>query len=273
MADANEMTDGDADAAVEMRPCAYCGALIHPASHRCTHCAGHVGLAWGTVHKETFLFLFLALATVVGCLAPWTGRTPLVEVTELVTPAAVAPGAAPGAPRPAPTIEKKTTVTQAVARMGGPRNGLDTTRGVFILAIALYGVLVGVFNAVYRRSTMWPAVANGFLCLWVGLQGVVNAMGSDAWGYWGTWAEGKNYLEKGLGATRAIAPGHALLAFVGLVTVFRLLAGILAAASKGKPETAAKEAGAAARRRRSKEASGSGDAPAGDAPAGDAPGV
>jgi|GEM_PF-3326784 len=269
MADVNEMTDGDADAIVEKRPCAYCGALIHPASHRCSHCGGHVGLAWGTVHKEVFLFLFLALATIVGCLSPWTGRSPVVEVAEVSTPALSTPGAPPGAPKPPPTIERKMTVTQGVVRMGGPRNGLDTTRGVFILAIALYGVLVGVLNAVYRRSTMWPAVANGFLCLWVGLQGVVNAMGSDAWDHWGKWTEGKSLLEKALGATRAIAPGHAILAFVGLVTVFRLLAGILAAASKGKPEAAAKDAGAAARRRRNKDAGGA--AVAGDAPAGDAP--
>lgn len=268
MADVTETTDADAEASVEMRPCAYCGALIHPASHRCTHCGGHVGLAWGTVHKEIFLFLFLAIATVVGCLAPWTGRSPIVEVTEISTPTARPPGSPPNAPAPPPTIERRTTVTQGVARMGGPRNGLDTTRGVFILAIAVYGVFVGVFNAVYRRSTMWPAVANGFLCLWVGLQGVFNAMGSDAWDYWGKWTEGKSFLERGLGGTRAIAPGHAILAFVGVVTVFRLVAGILAAASKGKPEAAAKETGAG-RRRRSKDA-GSGDAPAGDAPAGDA---
>lgn len=267
MADVTETTDADADASVEMRPCAYCGALIHPASHRCTHCAGHVGLAWGTVHKEVFLFLFLAIATVVGCLAPWTGRSPIVEVTEISTPGVVPAGSPAGTRPPPPTIEKKTNVTQGVARMGGPRNGLDTTRGVFILAIALYGVFVGVFNAVYRRSTMWPAVANGFLCLWVGLQGVFNAMGSDAWGYWGKWAEGKNYLEKFLGGTRAIAPGHAVLAFVGVITVFRLLAGILAAASKGKPE-ATKETGSA-RRRRAKDGM-AGDAPAGDAPADDA---
>lgn len=269
MADVTETPEADASAPAELRPCAYCGTLIHPASHRCTSCGGHVGLAWGTVHKEVFLFLFLSIATVVGCLAPWSGRTPVVEVTEIVTPAPRAPNAPPGTPPAAPTIEKKTNVTQAVARMGGPRNGLDTTRGVFIFAIALYGIFVGVFNALYRRSTMWPAVVNGFLCLWVGLQGVINAMGSDAWGYWGKWAEGKSLFEKGLGATRTIAPGLAILAFVGLLTVFRLLAGILAAASKGKAEAAAAKETGASRRRRSKDGA-AGDAPAGDAPADDA---
>lgn len=267
MADVTETTpaDADADAPVEMRPCAYCGSLIHPASHRCTQCGGHVGLAWGTVHKEVFLFLFLSIAAIVGCLAPWSGRTPIVEVTEISTPTPRPAGSPPGTPAPAPTIERKTTVTQAVARMGGPRNGLDTTRGVFIFAIAIYGVFVGIFNALYRRSAMWPAVTNGFLCLWVGLQGVINAIGSDAWGYWGKWAEGKSVFEKFFAGTRAIAPGHLLIAFVGVVTVFRLLAGILAAASKGKPEAAAKETGAG-RRRRAKDGA-AGDAPAGDAPA------
>ena len=77
MADVTETTD--ADASVEMRPCAYCGALIHPASHRCTHCGGHVGLAWGTVHEAVFLFLVLSTAPVGGCLAPGAGPS-LVRV-------------------------------------------------------------------------------------------------------------------------------------------------------------------------------------------------
>jgi hypothetical protein len=258
---ADDLTMTEPDAAAALRPCAYCGTPVHPASHRCLHCGGHVGLAWGTVHREIFLFLFLAIATVVGCLASWTGRTPVVEVTRTLTPAPAVPGAAPGAPKPAPIEEVKTHVTQAVTHVGGPRNGLDTLRGVFLLAVALYGVIAGILNALYRRLVMWPAVVGGFVALWIGLQGVVNAMGSDAWGHWATWAQGKSLLETKIGALRTIAPGFMILAFVGLVTVFKLLAGILAAASKGKEEAAAaKETGAARRRGKRGDAGADGDA-------------
>jgi hypothetical protein len=60
----------------EDRPCAFCGAAIHPSSHRCPECGGHVGLAWGTVHKEQFLFLFAACCMAVGCLASWDQTRP-----------------------------------------------------------------------------------------------------------------------------------------------------------------------------------------------------
>jgi hypothetical protein len=70
--------DAPADLAteVELRPCAYCGTSIHPSSHRCPECSGHVGLAWGTVHKEQFLFLFSAVCMAVGCLASWDVARP-----------------------------------------------------------------------------------------------------------------------------------------------------------------------------------------------------
>lgn len=251
-----------------LRACAFCGTPIHPRSHRCPHCGGHVGLAWGSVHKEYMLFLFLAIVTLVGCLAPWTGRTPVLKRTVVETPAPPpAPGAAPGAMRPAAPPEVKVEVTQEVARMGGPRNGLDTTRGVFIFAIALYGVVAMLLNLLYRRSVMWPAALNGFLCLWVGLQGVFTSMSSDAWGHWKTWAEPKNFIEQMFAGTRAIPPGLLLIAFVGVLTVFRLVAGVLAAASKGKPQPEARES-AAARRRRTRGTDGAtegGDVAGGDA--------
>src|SRR5262245_15823532 len=85
---------GEGAADVELRPCAFCGHSIHPAGHRCTHCDGHVGLAWGTVHKELFLFLFLSVMVIVGCLASWTGRTPALSAAQMEKAQAAAQAAA-----------------------------------------------------------------------------------------------------------------------------------------------------------------------------------
>src|SRR5947207_13492400 len=60
----------------ETRPCAYCGAQIHPLSTRCPECGGHVSLAWRTVHKEHFLFLFTSILIAIGCLVSWSPRHP-----------------------------------------------------------------------------------------------------------------------------------------------------------------------------------------------------
>lgn len=64
-----EMAEGGADA--EFRPCSYCGASIHPSSHRCPDCGGNVGVSWGTVHKEIYLFLFSACMIAVSIVVSW----------------------------------------------------------------------------------------------------------------------------------------------------------------------------------------------------------
>jgi hypothetical protein len=246
----------DEDVAVEQRPCAYCGTLIHPESHRCIHCGGHVGLAWGTVHKEIFLFLCLAVMTAVGCLVPWNGRTPVLVADTPILQSPPAPGQ-PAPPPPPP----KWVVTQEVTTVGTPMNGTNTLRGSIILAIALYGIIVGIFNALHRRLVMWPFVLNGFLALWVGLGGVIAAMGSSTWGHWKEWAQGKSVLEKYVGAVRAIPPGMLLLALVGVISVLKLVAGIVAAAGKSKGAAAATSDAArpAARRRGSRSKLGDAD--------------
>jgi hypothetical protein len=67
-----EAEDGsDVAADAEMRPCAFCGTEIHAKSHRCPDCGGHVGIAWGTVHKEIYLFLFASCLIAAGCLFSW----------------------------------------------------------------------------------------------------------------------------------------------------------------------------------------------------------
>lgn len=67
---------GDIAADTEFRPCAFCGTSIHAKSHRCPDCGGHVGVAWGTVHKEVYLFLFSACLIAAGCLVSWDQNRP-----------------------------------------------------------------------------------------------------------------------------------------------------------------------------------------------------
>jgi hypothetical protein len=72
----DELRDDLLGEEAEDRACAFCGAAIHPSSHRCPECGGHVGLAWGTVHREQFLFLFAACCMAVGCLVSWDQTRP-----------------------------------------------------------------------------------------------------------------------------------------------------------------------------------------------------
>src|SRR6186713_2014494 len=142
-----EGATGEETAVAELRPCSYCGASIHPSSHRCPECCGHVGISWGTVHKELYLFLLSAILIGVGCIASWTGR-------------------APDGP------------------LGAKITGLDTIRGTLMFAIAIYGVISGVMNLLYRRMVVWPYLLNALFGLWIGLGGVVDAIGSPAWKAW-----------------------------------------------------------------------------------------
>ncbi|HVG92810.1 MAG TPA: hypothetical protein VND21_00050 [Planctomycetota bacterium] len=196
------MAEGD-DAGgqpAELRGCPYCGTLMDPRAHRCTACCGHTGIAWGTVHKEHWLFVFCSVLIAVGCLASWNGRSPAGVV-------------------------------------GDPITGLDTIRGTIMLAIAAYGLITGVFNILYRRMVLWPFVLNAFLALWVGLGGLASAYGGTIWKAWSE-REGLNITERYLGGLRAVPPGFLLLAFAGILIIFRMIAGILSAAGKGKAKAA-----------------------------------
>jgi len=291
MADEVEL-DAAGDSAVELRPCAFCGHSIHPSSHLCTHCGGHVGLAWGTVHKELFLFLFLAVMVVVGCLASWTGRTRGASPRQLEKAQAKAEERArqetiakrlevekrntehrakgePLEPVPeavvAVPVDSDVEEWDTVEPAGREINGLDTIRGALMLAIAVYGLFVGVFNLLYRRLVMWPFVISGMLALWVGLSGVISASKSAAWERWATWAAKHSLDEQVLGKFRAVPPGFILLTLAGVILLVKLVGGILAVATKGKPGADGGD-DAASRRRKKDDAAPSGGAPADAAP-------
>lgn len=220
MADESATID-EADAgAAELRPCSYCGTDIHPSSHRCVACGGHVGLSWGSVHKELFLFLFASILIGVGCVASWATRTP----------------------------------TGSSAAM----NGLVTIRGCVMFALALYGVASAYFSILNRKMVVWPFLLNALIALWLGLPAVSSAIGGTAWKAWGKHAEtaGGTMMDKWFGGMRAIPPGILLLTLGGLLVAISILKGVVAGFVSGaaKSKAAKEEASAkgAARRRGSR---------------------
>jgi hypothetical protein len=227
-AETEEMEPG-----AEMRPCAYCGARIHPLSTRCPECGGHVALAWKTVHKEHFLFLFTSILTVIGVLASWSGRHP----------------------------DLPTAFT----------NGMTTLRGPIILGLAVYGIFVAVFNILNRRMVMWPFLINCMLCLWVGISGIGAAAESPAWEAWTKKYANLSMLSLDhiMGQFRAIAPGMFVLTLAGVLIAISFLKGIVAGfasgAAKGREKREAEEAEAARRRASRKKDRDASAPPAGDA--------
>lgn len=212
----------------ELRGCPYCGTLMDPRAHRCTACGGHSGISWGTVHKEHWLFVLCSVLIGVGCIASWNGRSPTGVV-------------------------------------GDPLTGLDTIRGTMMFALAIYGLIAGVFNILFRRMVLWPFVLNAFLALWVGLGGLASAVGSPTYKAWDK-MEGGTLLDNFLGGMRAVPPGFFLLALAGVLIFFKMLAGILAAAGKGKAKAAPPPRRSGSKRKADEGTTGAEAPPATDAP-------
>jgi hypothetical protein len=217
----------------ESRPCAYCGTPIHPASGRCPECCGHVALAWGTVHREHFLFLLSSILIAVGCLVPWTIRWPATTDPDQLAAAA--------------------------ASAASSLDGLATVRGPLMLCLAIYGIFVAVFNVLYRRMVMWPFVLNCMVALWVGGAGVARAASSPAWDAWGKKLKDTNLFDEYLGQLRAIPPGFLLLTLAGLLVALTLVKGVVAGFAAGAAKEKAKRAATTDRRAR-RAAGGAGDA-------------
>ena len=237
MADASPMSEGAqlAEPQVEFRPCPFCGASIHPSSHLCPECGGHVAISWGTVHKELYLFLLCSILIAVGCLASWTGRMP---------------------------VKANGVWTTLATTVGPAMNGLDTHRGTLMFAVALYGIVAGFMNILYRRMVVWPYLLNSLLALWVGIGGLTSVMGSDAWNAWGEQFKvtGGTMTEKFFGGFRAVPPGFLLLTLAGFMIMARLLGGIVAAATKPKEAAPSADEGRLARRKARESAKGDGAA-------------
>ena len=238
--------DDDRD---ETRHCCYCGAELHPSSYRCHDCSGVVALGWGTALKEHFLFLFASILIAVACVSSWAQRYPAgatIEVKSMVENVA-APGAtlAPTAPK---MIEKITQVVPTAEAL----NGLETIRGSFMFAIALYGIIVALFNVLHRRMIVWPFFLNGVLALEVGLTSFSRAKGSAAWVLWEKKTADLNFVEQWFGTLRAVPASQLLLIFAGSIVLISIIKGVVggfaAGAAKSKEKQAAASEAAEARR-------------------------
>jgi len=227
-----------------------------------------VGLAWGTAHKEHFLFLFASILVLVACLASWSQRFPagaMIKRTEMVEAPAV-----PGAPAPKPgtpkvMIEQTTEVAPQVDTI----SGLTTIRGSFMFAIAIYGIFVALFNLLYKRMVVWPFFLNGVVALEVGLQGVSRSIGSTAWELWATKTESLNWVEKLVGKWRAIPSAFLLLTFAGAIVLISIVKGVVggfAAASAKQKDKQAASSEAAEPRRKAREGKRDGGAADGSKP-------
>ena len=248
--------DGTADAGVdgdgdELRHCCYCGTDLHPSSYRCHDCGGVVALGWGTALKEHFLFLFISILIAVGCATSWAQRFPagaMIDKTIMVEapPVLGAPGLAPNAPKP--MVEKTIQVAPEVESL----NGLQTIRGSFMFAIALYGIFVAIFNLLHRRMIVWPFFLNGVVALEVGLTSMSRCMNSTAWDLWTKKTADMNWVETWLGKFRAVPASQLLLTFAGAIVLISIIKGVVggfaAGAAKSKEKQAASSDATEARR-------------------------
>src|SRR5205085_5631065 len=132
-------------------------------------------------------------------------------------------------------------------------NGMTTLRGPIILALAVYGIFVAIFNILNRRMVMWPFLINCMLCLWVGISGIGAAAESPAWEAWTKkFANlGMLSLDHIMGQFRAIAPGMFVLTLAGVLIAISFLKGIVAGfasgAAKSREKREAEETAAAQR--------------------------
>lgn len=173
---------------------------------------------WHGISRQLFVFLFANCLFFAGALVAWTRS---------------APGDPPGDP--------STYIT-----------GLHTIRGAFIFALSIYGFWTAVFNIYSAQMKVWPYLLNAVLALWVGIGGIAQAIGGEAWDKAGAYLdslESKKVLDDILVRFSVIPPGCWLLAFGGLLVVWVILSGLLKGAQQTKSAAAAEPAGSGRRRR------------------------
>ncbi len=175
--------------------------------------------SWHLLHKEIFAFLFANCLFFVGALVAWTRAPSWLE-------------------------------------HGGPgmASGLDSTRGAFIFALAIYGFWNFVFYLLGRQMKVWPYVLNALVALWVGIGGITSGIGSAKW------KAAKDYLENTEGLEKTalddamvpmstIGPGYWLLTVGGALVIILILKGLMSGHQQAKA-AAAEQQGDGRRRRR-----------------------
>ncbi len=132
--------------------------------------------------------------------------------------------------------------------------GLDTIRGSFIFALALYGFWTAVFNIWHAQMKVWPYMLGGILGLWVGLQGIMQGIGGEQWErsklYLSDHVESKTLMDDMLTPLGTIAPGYWLCAFGGFIVVWVIVMGLVKGQQSSKTAATADSGGGSKRRRR-----------------------
>ncbi len=173
---------------------------------------------WHGNQKQVFAFLFANCLFFAGVLAAWVRSTP-------------------GDPAGDPSTYI---------------NGLDTIRGSFIFALALYGFWTAVFNLWHGQMKVWPYLLAAVLSLWVGIAAFAQTIGGEEWdrarAYLDT-LESKTLMDDILVPLSTVAPGYWLLTGGGLIVVWVIVGGLMKGSQQSKAGLA-REAGSSGRRRR-----------------------
>lgn len=174
--------------------------------------------SWHLLHKEIFAFLFANCLFFTAAIATWTRG--------------LSWGADGGA---------------------GMSNGLDSTRGAFMFALALYGFWNFVFYLIGRQMKVWPYVLNALIALWVGIGGITSGIGGPKWEaakeYLNTEGLDKTALDDAMVPLSTIGPGYWLMTVGGALVVIMILKGLMSGHQQAKAQ-AAEQQGDGRRRRR-----------------------
>jgi hypothetical protein len=119
-------------------------------------------------------------------------------------------------------------------------HGLETIRGSVIFALSIYGFCTLAIGLYTKRTVVWPFALNMLLGLWVGLGGVIRAIGGAEWDNAYTVLEKQSHtkLDSALAGLSTIPPGYWMLAGGSLLVLFILVKGIVGGAAKGKRKAA-----------------------------------
>ncbi len=210
----------EADAAFEDAPDVDAGTIMAEAKVERMHRQAY----WHAQSKQLFAFLFANCMFFASGFAAWTragynedGSAVLVDPSLLFT-------------------------------------GLDTIRGAFIFALAIYGFWTAVFNIWHAQMKVWPYLLGGILGLWVGIGGIVSGIGGEQWErsklYLSDHVESKTLMDDLLTPLGTIAPGYWLCAFGGLIVVWVIVMGLVQGGASAKTSAGASGGGGSGRKRR-----------------------
>ena len=181
--------------------------------------------SWHLIPRENFVFLFANCLFFAGALCAWSRMIP--------------PDWLEAAGKARVELDPSTYLM-----------GLDTIRGTFIFALAMYGFFQVVFNIVGRTTKVWPFMLNALVALEVGIGGLSRGFGSEAMDMASTYlenAESKTLMDDMMVPLSAVPPAYWMLTLGGMIVLIVILNGIMTGAKKAK--MAAAEEGASRRRR------------------------